>query len=92
MQFDWDETKNIVNIRKHGIDFSDVPAVFDKPMLILQDNRNDYGEVRWVGIGLLIEQVSVVIYTECDGEVIRIISVRKATKREVKGYVEYIKN
>lgn len=92
MQFEWDESKNAINIRKHGIDFQDVPTMFDQPMLVLRDSREDYGEERWIGVGALAEHVAVVVYTERVGDVIRIISVRKATKHEAKAYVEYIEN
>jgi len=92
MQFEWDKKKNQANIRKHGIDFNDVPELFNQPMLSLLDNRGNYGEDRWVGIGILPGLVSVVAYTERNGDIIRIISARKATKREVKAYADYIKN
>lgn len=46
MQFEWDEAKNLENIRKHRIDFVDVPEMFDNPMLIELDERFDYGEER----------------------------------------------
>ena len=65
---------------------------FNNPMLSRIDNREDYGEERWIGIGLLLEIVGVVVYTERVGNVTRIISARKATKREVKGYEKHIKN
>jgi hypothetical protein len=53
MQFEWNEAKNLENIRKHQIDFADVPEMFEGPMLIELDERIDYGEDRWVGIGFL---------------------------------------
>lgn len=53
MQFEWDEAKNLENIRKHEIDFADVPEMFDSPMLVEPDDRFDYGEDRWSGIGFL---------------------------------------
>ncbi|MEH2137421.1 BrnT family toxin [Nostoc sp.] len=43
MQFEWDEAKNLENIRKHKIDFADFPKMFDSTMLIELDNRFDYG-------------------------------------------------
>lgn len=46
MKFTWNETKNAVNRRKHGIDFSDVPSVFDYPMVMFLDQRKEYGEDR----------------------------------------------
>ena len=85
MNFEWDERKNKINIRKHGFDFADAPQIFDGPTLIRQDTRQDYGEVRWVGIGMTRGRVVVLVYTERDnGETIRIISMRKALGHERK--------
>lgn len=92
MKFEWNEDKNKLNIRKHGIDFKDVSDLFNQPMLVLQDNRDSYGEQRWIGVGMLLELVAVVVYTEREGDIIRIISARKATKQEAKSYAETIKN
>jgi len=89
MKFDWDETKRGENIAKHGIDFSDIPAVFDGPMLVRLDTRHDYGEDRWIGMGLLRTAVAVVVYVEWeDEETIRIISARRATHHENRDFHE----
>jgi uncharacterized DUF497 family protein len=53
MTYEWDEGKNRLNIRRHGIDFLDVPAMFQHPMVTFLDQRADYGEDRWIGIGVL---------------------------------------
>ncbi len=90
MQFEWDEQKNADNILKHGIDFTDIPPVFDSPMLIDLDNRQEYGEDRSIGIGLLKNFVVVVVFTEREHDTIRIISARKANKYERKRYTESI--
>lgn len=90
MQFEWDEAKNLENIRKHQIDFADVLAMFDRPMLIELDDRFNYGEDRWVGIGFLGNIVAVVIWTERQSDVIRIISARKANKYEYKRFEKYL--
>lgn len=82
MQFEWDEAKNFINIRNHRIDFADVPEMFDSPMLIEPDERFDYGEDRWIGIGFLQNGVAVVVWTERQDNVIRIISARKANRYE----------
>lgn len=47
---------------------------------------------RWIGIGMLFELVCVTVYTEREGDIIRIISARKATKREAIAYAKTIKN
>lgn len=92
MQFEWDERKNLLNIRKHGIDFCDVPEMFQHPMLSLCDERYDYGEARWISLGWLRGLVGVVVYTERCGDVIRIISARKATRKEAQRYDRTIQN
>jgi len=60
MQFEWDDAKNQQNIRKHRIDFTDVPPMFGRPMLVEPDLRS-YGEDRWVGTGFLGNFVAVVV-------------------------------
>ena len=92
MKFEWDEGKNKTNLQKHGIDFNDVAELFNQPMLVLLDSRDDYDEERWIGIGMLFELVCVTVYTEREDDVIRIISARKATKREAIAYASTIKN
>jgi len=89
MKFEWDEKKNKDNIKKHGIDFADVPAMFDQPMFVNMD-AGDYGEDRWIGVGMLKNIVVVVVFTEREEESIRIISARKATKYERENYEKKI--
>jgi uncharacterized protein len=87
----WNEIKRRENIRKHGIDFKDAQEIFRSPMLANIDNRHDYGEERWVGIGFMKGIIAVVIYTENDDKnIIRIISARKATKNENQKFKEAI--
>lgn len=90
MQFEWDDAKNLENIRKHRIDFVDVPAMFDAPMLIELDERFDYGEERWSGIGFLRSAVAVVVWTERQENVIRIISARRANRYERQRLAQYL--
>ena len=90
MRFEWDEAKNTENIRKHRIDFSDVPTMFDGPMLIERDERMDYGEERWSGIGFLRYRVAVVVWTERPHDVVRIISARKANQYEQTRFTQYL--
>jgi uncharacterized protein len=90
MQFEWDEVKNLENIRKHEINFADVPIMFDGEMLIELDDRFDYGEDRWFGIGFLGFGIAVVVWTERRKEVIRIISARRANRHEQKRFEQYL--
>lgn len=91
MQCEWDEKKNQANIRKHGIAFEDAVDIFNHPMLSKVDDRADYGEERWVAIGRIHRLTGVVVYTERVDDVLRIISARKAIRKEVQHYEENIR-
>jgi uncharacterized DUF497 family protein len=91
MSYEWDEQKRQINVKKHGVDFNDVPEVFDGDTVTIPDERFDYGENRFIVIGILKNMVVVVVYTE-RGENIRIISARKATKNEQIYYFQQISN
>ncbi len=92
MRFEWDEHKNRGNIRKHGFDFFDAEKVFAGPMVIALDEREDYGEERWIGIGILEARTVVVIYVERGIDTIRVISLRKALNYERKQYSKALRN
>ena len=87
MEYEWDESKRASNLRKHGIDFSDVPAVFSGSIVTIEDDRFDYGEDRFVTFGLLQGHVIAVVHTESENYIL-LISARKATKYEQKNYFE----
>ena len=82
MKLEWDEDKNEINIRKWGIDFADAWEMFEKPMLVKPDDRKDYGEARYIGFGHIRGRLMAVVFTEREPHIIRIISLRKANKRE----------
>lgn len=63
MRFEWDDEKNKSNIRKHGFDFADAWEIFEAPLLAGLDDRMDYGEDRWIGVGLLRGHIIVVVFT-----------------------------
>ncbi|MHC5822051.1 MAG: BrnT family toxin [Nostoc sp.] len=92
MKFEWDQQKNEVNIVKHELDFADAPRIFRLPLRISLDDRQDYGEDRLIGLGMLDGRIVVVVFTELDEETIRIISLRKALPYERKRYEQYLKN
>jgi uncharacterized protein len=89
VRFEWDEVKRRANIRKHGIDFVGIEAVFAGTTVTVADDRFRYDEERLVTLGLLSSRVVGVAHTESD-EVIRIISVRKATRNEEISYFKQI--
>jgi uncharacterized DUF497 family protein len=92
MKFEWDEKKNESNIRKHGIDFNQIPEIFNGPMIINIDDRFPYEEERYIGTGFLRNIISVVAFIEKEGEAIHIISARKANKHESKTFEKEIEN
>ena len=92
MKFEWDQQKNQANVAKHELDFADAPRVFKLPLRISLDERQDYGEDRWIGIGILDGRFVVVVFTEPDEQAIRIISLRKALPYERKCYEQYLKD
>lgn len=57
MRYEWDERKRKVNLRKHGFDFLDAPRVFRGATLTVADDRQDYGEERFITFGLLRDTV-----------------------------------
>lgn len=87
----WDEAKRDENLRKHGIDFIDAETLFEGPTVTLEDNRFAYGEQRFVTFGVLDGRVLAVVHTEQD-EDIRVISMRKATRREEQSYFSSLRD
>jgi len=81
----WDEAKRHANIAKHGYDFAGVEAVLDAPVVSWEDEREAYGEQRLCLLGWLRGQLVHLTYVD-DGEHIRIISLRKAERHEVRYY------
>jgi uncharacterized DUF497 family protein len=90
VKFEWDEQKDRINIRKHGISFEDAKAIFEDVRITAVDSRQPYGEIRKISLGMIHGRVCVAVYTERKG-VTRIISARKANQRERRRYNEYIK-
>jgi uncharacterized DUF497 family protein len=81
MRFTWHEAKREANLQDHGLDFADAREVFDGPTFTYEDDRLDYGEQRFVTLGLLRGIVVSIVHTETPRR-IHIISLRKATKHE----------
>ena len=85
MSYTYDETKRAANRLVHGVDFT-VAEDFDwLTALVAEDMRKDYGERRYVALGRIGTRLHVLIFTPRGGTV-RIISLRKANKREVRHY------
>ena len=90
MEFAWDERKNRVNQRKHGVSFETAILVFDDPYHLTRQDREVEGEPRWQTIGM-VKGVHVLLVAHSideDEEVVRILSARKATPRERSVYAQ----
>jgi uncharacterized protein len=90
MEFEWDEEKNAINRRKHRLSFEEAILIFDGPVWTRSDLESGQGEYREISIGMLPgSSVLVVVHTE-RGSLTRIISARKATRRERTDYFGYL--
>ncbi|MHB8860056.1 MAG: BrnT family toxin [Thermoleophilia bacterium] len=86
MKFQFDPGKAKSNLKKHGVSFADAEGIFYDPLAIHQPDRDIKTEERFVAVGLgSANQILVVVYTIRDEEY-RLISARRATRREVKEY------
>jgi hypothetical protein len=85
MLFEWDESKRRANLAEHGIDFEAAKRIFDGPVVEQIDDREGYGELRLGAFGQVDGVVLAVVYT-WRGENRRLISARRAEKREQQKY------
>ena len=92
ISFEWDETKAQANLKKHHVSFEIASRVFLDPLALTHQDRIENGEPRWQTLGMvegcLLLLVAHTVRHEEDDEVIRIISARKADKKERKHYEE----
>ena len=92
INFEWDENKNLINQRKHGIDFDEAKTVFyDDNAILFDDPEHSAEEDRFLILGISKHE-NLCIVSHCyrmGDHVIRIISARKATKNEIKTYNRY---
>ncbi len=90
MQLIWDPEKRQGNLDKHGLDFADAHAVFRGAVFTFEDKRRSYGEQRLVALGMLVDLVVAIVFTESEEDLIRILSMRKATRNEQQIYFEQL--
>ena len=90
VSFEWDEAKAVTNERKHGVGFALAVRVFSDPLAISRQDRIEGGEQRWQTLGMvdgvLLLLVAHTVQDDGEGEVIRIISARQATRKEKRDY------
>lgn len=92
LSFEWDESKNKVNKRKHGVSFEIAIQVFEDPGHVVVTDPTEEGEQRWQAIGFVENALLLlVVHTvteEGGAESVRLISARRATRNEAKIYGE----
>lgn len=86
MKIEWDAQKDMLNQAKHHVSFELAQLVFDDPFHISFQDRIVAGEERWQTFGMINGTMVLLVANTYHNEVIRIISARKATKRERKQY------
>lgn len=89
MDISVDPAKREANLVKHGVDLADAAKVLAGECLERLDDRYDYGEDRWISVGLLRGQAMVCVWADWGGTA-RIISLRKASANEQKAYFNHI--
>ena len=91
MKFEWDTNKEKINIEKHGVSFEQASYVFTDPFALNKyDGKHSKIEDRWILLGKSLNKlILVVVHTfreKNNVEIVRIISARKATKKEKTAY------
>jgi uncharacterized DUF497 family protein len=90
-RFAWDEHKARANVLKHGLEFEDAVLAFADPFAVTEQDRIEGGELRWQTLGVICGQLVVMVAHsvrngDADTEVIRIISARRADRKERRRY------
>jgi uncharacterized protein len=85
MVFEWDETKRDEVIKKHRVDFVYAAQIFLGPTTSVIDDRVNYGEARTISVGMVGNEVFVVVHT-LRGEAVRLISAWKGGRNDQRKY------
>jgi uncharacterized protein len=87
MEIEWDAAKAATNLKKHGVSFEEAATALLDPLAITQEDGSSTGESRWVLVGMgAAARMLTVVYTLRGEERIRLISARKATRKEASFY------
>jgi uncharacterized DUF497 family protein len=94
VEFEWDESKNQSNQLKHGVSFEEASELFSQDVETLEifDELHSELEDRFISIGPIKRGLVLVVWTERDADIVRIISARWATARESQKYHAYLKD
>ena len=87
MDVEWDADKAVANLQKHGVRFEEAVTSLLDPQALAQEDASSEGEARWVLIGMSANaRLLTIVYTLRSGDRIRLISARKATRKETTYY------
>jgi len=91
MAVEWDAKKATANLRKHGVDFGEAATALLDPQALAREDISSVSEPRWVLVGMSErERLLAVVYSLGADERIRLISARKATRKEQFFYAQAI--
>jgi len=86
LEFEWDETKARINLEKHKVSFLTAATIFLNERLERIGDREEYGELRWIALGRVDDEVYRVVFTWRGESLIRLIGAQKASKDEREIY------
>lgn len=87
MEIEWDAAKAASNFKKHGVSFEEAATALLDPQALTQEDDSSAGESRWVMVGMgAAARLLTVVYTLRAEDRIRLISARKATRKEASFY------
>ncbi|TDK37551.1 BrnT family toxin [Rhizobium deserti] len=87
MEFEWDETKRQQVLRERGVDILYAALIFEGPVLTRTDDRADYGEIRYVSLGVVDDECFIVVTTDRNN-VRRLITAWKGSRNDRSRYQE----
>ena len=91
VRFQWDQKKDEANQQKHGLSFDKAEELFTSDdYLEIHDEEHSVDEDRFIAIGAIRVGIIVVVFTEREEDIIRILSARKATKKEARLFYQYL--
>jgi uncharacterized DUF497 family protein len=86
-RFQWNKIKAAKNIKDHNVSFAEAATVFSDPDYVLQENKTEADELRFVAIGYSTKQrILFVVHCERENNIIRIISAREASRTQREEY------
>jgi uncharacterized DUF497 family protein len=85
MEIEFDPAKDVANRKKHGVSLAHAAGMDFGAARVIEDDRIDYGEARFIALGTIGSRVHVLVFT-MRGEIVRVISLRKAKPKEVRLY------